>query len=35
MLGHSQTAFTMDRYQHVTVEMQKSAADSIEKLIAQ
>ncbi len=25
MLGHSQTAFTMDRYQHVALEMQKQA----------
>jgi integrase len=29
MLGHSQTAFTMDRYMHVTLEMQRSAARSV------
>lgn len=26
MLGHSQTAFTMDRYQHVSLAMQRDAA---------
>jgi integrase len=33
MLGHSQTAFTMDRYMHVTVEMQRTAAEAVQALI--
>jgi hypothetical protein len=30
MLGHSQTAFTMDRYQHVSLAMRREAASAIE-----
>jgi integrase len=30
MLGHSQTAFTMDRYQHVSREMQRDAMTAVE-----
>jgi hypothetical protein len=30
MLGHSQTAFTMDRYQHVSLTMQREAALAME-----
>jgi integrase len=33
MLGHSQTAFTMDRYMHVSLSMQKQAASSVELLL--
>jgi hypothetical protein len=30
MLGHSQTAFTMDRYQQVSLAMQREAALAME-----
>jgi hypothetical protein len=30
MLGHSQTAFTMDRYQHVNLQMQREAVKVME-----
>ena len=33
MPGHSQTAFTMDRYKHVALEMQKQAAGRLELMI--
>jgi integrase len=34
MLGHSQTAFTMDRYMHVTLEMQMAAVAGVEGMIS-
>ena len=33
VLGHSQTAFTMDRYQHVSTAMQRRAAEAVEALL--
>ena len=33
MLGHSQTAFTMDRYQHVALEMQRKAIGQLESVL--
>ncbi len=33
MLGHSQTAFTMDRYQHVSESMQRQASRAVEALL--
>jgi integrase len=33
MLGHSQTAFTMDKYMHVTIEMQLQAAVRIGEMV--
>jgi integrase len=33
MLGHSQTAFTMDRYMHVNLEMQRAATATIDAVI--
>ena len=34
MLGHSQTAFTMDRYQHVSLAMQREAAQAMEAALS-
>jgi integrase len=34
MLGHSQTAFTMDRYQHVSLAMQREAARALEAALS-
>ena len=33
ILGHSQTAFTMDRYQHVTWAMQQEASNAVSTLL--
>ena len=33
ILGHSQAAFTMDRYQHVTWAMQQEAANAVSALL--
>jgi integrase len=33
MLGHSHTAFTMDRYQHVSQDLQRAAGLAIERMI--
>jgi len=33
VLGHSQTAFTMDRYQHVSTAMQRRASEAVETLL--
>ena len=33
ILGHSQTAFTMDRYQHVTWDMQQEASRAVSTLL--
>jgi integrase len=34
MLGHSQTSFTMDRYQHVSLTMQRDAARAVEAALS-
>ena len=34
VLGHSQTAFTMDRYQHVSLDMQRQAFALVQALRA-
>jgi hypothetical protein len=34
MLGHSQTTFTMDRYQHVSLQMQREAAKGMEAALS-
>lgn len=34
VLGHSQSSFTMDRYQHVDLNMQRQAASRVDSLIA-
>lgn len=34
MLGHSQTAFTMDRYQHVSLELQARAGLAIDTILS-
>ena len=32
VLGHSQSAFTMDRYQHVSLDMQRGALQAVQAM---